>query len=241
MMGANRAKLLLLVGLLVAWGALVGIRYLFVGPEPPAVPAAGAASTRRLPAQGGGLPRLKTELLDAPRPAVPTQVQDIFGSVLPPPAKAAQVLAPPIPASAPPPPPPPDPFAEEAKRLKYLGYVEQGGKIRALIQQAQDVQIFEVGEVFASRFKVKSVDDEQVILTSPDGTKEVRLMLIADAARPALPGMPGMPIQRPQPSQVMPQEQPGAAGGLGLRRPSFPPQQPVSPQGGPPPAPGGSR
>ena len=228
-MGSNRTKILLLVGLLVAWGAIVGVRHL-VTPAPPPVPAAGTESSRRSAAPGSGLPRLKAELLNAPQPPVPTKVQDIFGSVQPPPTKAAQVLAPP----PPPPPPPPDPFAEEAKKMKYLGYLEQGGKVRALIQNAQDVQSFEIGEVFASRFKVKSADDDQVVLTSPDGTKEVRLMLVADAARPALPGVPGIPVQRPQPSQVMPQEQPGAAGGIGLRRPSFPPQHPVPPQVGPP-------
>ncbi len=230
-MGSDRTKLLLLVGLLFAWGAFAGLRYLAATPEPPAAPAVATGSSRKAAAPGGGLPRLKTEFLNVPRPPVPAQVQDIFGNVLPPPTKAAQVLAPPVPAPAPPPPPPPDPFAEEAKRLKYLGYVEQGGKVRAVIQQAQDIQILDVGEVFASRFKVKSADDEKVVLTSPDGTKEVRLMLIADAARPGLPGVPGIPVQQ-QPAQVMPPGQPGAEGGVGLRRPSFPPQQPVPPRAG---------
>jgi hypothetical protein len=241
-MGSNRVKLILLVGLLIAWGAVVGIRFLSVAPEPPAAPAAGTESTRRPAAQGGGLPRLKSELLNSPRPPVPNQVQDIFGSALPPPTKAAQFLAPPAPAPAPPP-PPPDPFAEEAKRLKYLGYVEQEGKVRALILQAKDIQILEIGEVFASRFRVKSADDEQVILASPDGTKEVRLMLNADAARPVLPGMPGIASPRQPSPQGGSPEPPAPVGGGGLRRPPPFPVPSVPPQGGalqPPAAAGGS-
>ncbi len=235
-MGSNRTKMLLLVGLLVAWGAIVGVRHL-MAPVPPPLPPASTESSRKPAAHGSGLPRLKVELLDAPRPPLPAQVQNIFGNVQPPPTKAAQVLAPPVPAA--PPPPPPDPFMEEAKRLKYLGYVEQDGKVHALIQQAQDIQLLEVGEVLASRFKVKSANDEQVVLTSPDGTKEVRLTLIADAARPGLPATPGIPFQRPQPSQFpqppgQPGQPPGAAGSIGQRRPSFPIQHPLPPQQTPP-------
>lgn len=214
-------KRLLLLGLVGVWGAIFGLRALFSPPAPhPAPPPAAAAAARRPAPAGGALPRLKLELLDAPQPPVPSQIQNIFGHPQPPPpppTPAAQAAAAAAAAAAQAAPPPPDPFQEEAKRLKYLGYIEQGQKTSALILQGQDVQMIPVGELFANRFKVKTVEDDALVLTSPDGTKEARLLLAPDAPRPgAPPGLPGRAGFTPPP---------GAAGG----RPA-----PAGPGGAPP-------
>lgn len=195
MMGSTRTKTVLLVALLVAWGAILGVRH-FTTPPPPPVRTSGTESVRTPVAQGGGLPRLKAELLNVPRPPVPTQVQNIFGNVQPPPlTEVARAPVSPVPA----PPPPPDPFLEEAKRLRYLGYIEYEAKRKALILQGQDIHMLEAGEAFGGLFRVKSVTDEYVLLVSPDGSKETRLESKQESAPsgPAPMPAPGMP--RPAP------------------------------------------
>jgi hypothetical protein len=128
---------------------------------------------------------LKTDLLELPRPAYPPEVQNIFGTPPPPPQ--------PPQAAVTPAPPPPDPFQEEARRLRYVGFLEAGSSKLAFIVQGQEVHTVGAGATFSARFRVEAVTEDAVLLTSLDGEKQIRLPLAADAgSRPQMaPGVPG--------------------------------------------------
>lgn len=233
MIGTNRGKTLLLLGLLVAWGAIVGVQQLTTAPPPPPAPTAGTGSARRAIAQGVGLPRLKTELLRSPRPPVPTQVQNIFGKVEPPPPPKDATKASVAPAP-PPPPPPPDPFLEAAKRLRYLGFVEHEAKRKALILQGQDIQMVEAGEAVGGQVRVKTVNEDYVLLASPDGSKEAKVELRPEPATstPALapprgPGLPSVELPAPLPAPGRPGSPAAPKGGRPGETPSRPPILPT--------------
>lgn len=198
MSGSGRTKILLLLGLLLVWGGILAVRH--QAAAPPAVTA--AVPTARQPiAQGGGLPRLKHDLLEAPRPPLPAQPQDIFGAqhVQPPPAPVASADSP-KPAAPAAPPAPPDPFLEEVKRLRYLGYIELESTRKALVLQEKELHMLEAGDTVGGRFRVKRIADDYVQLVSPDGSKDARLDLKQDSASPS-PGpprtpRPGFPVPR---------------------------------------------
>jgi hypothetical protein len=187
-MRSPKRNLYLLVALLVVWGLVFAFRSPRAT-EPRREVRAGTARPARAPAaQGGGLPRLKTELLDLPRPAYPPAVQNIFGTPPPPPL-------PPQAAVQAPAPPPPDPFQEEGKRLRYVGFLEAGKAKLAFIVQGQEVHTVEVGATFSAQFRVQAITEDAVLLSSPDGEKQIRLPLAPDAGSrpPARPGAPGRP------------------------------------------------
>src|SRR5574337_271306 len=119
-MDSQRRNLLILIALLGIWGLFLAFRPPWRPPARAEVRAAPVTPPRVPAAQGGGLPRLKKELLVLHRPAYPPEVRSFFGSP-PPPPRPAQVAVTPPPAPAP---PPPDPFQEEAKRLRYVGYLQ---------------------------------------------------------------------------------------------------------------------
>jgi hypothetical protein len=181
-----KGKLLLLLLLLVAWGAIFTLRR---PAEPPAAPAGeprGVRPARTAAAQPDGLPRLKTELLKIARPPYPPEAQSIFGSPPPPPAppppvqtaaevaRAAAVAA----AQAV---PPPDPFQEEARQLRYVGFMRRGGTALAFIVQGQEVHTIPVDGSLGSRFRVREIKEDAVLLASPSGDKLVRLPLNVEA------------------------------------------------------------
>jgi hypothetical protein len=186
-MDVQKQRLLILIALLGAWGLIFAFR----SPGGPAsrreVRAAAERPTRTPAAQGGGLPRLKTDLLELPRPAYPPEVQNVFGTP-PPPPRPPQAAVTSAPA-----PPPPDPFQEEARRLRYVGFLEAGNGKLAFITHGQEVHTVGVGATFSARFRVQTVTEDAVLLTSLDGDKQVLLPLAADAgSRPQVaPGVPG--------------------------------------------------
>lgn len=175
-MDPQKRNLIILVGLLVGWGLIFAFRSPWGSPAKPQPRGNAGATARRPAAQGGGLPRLRKELLDPPRPGYPTEVQNLFGSPPPPPPPAQAAVT-----ASPPPPPPPDPFQEEAKRLRYVGYVQAGEKGMAFIVQGRDVYTVEVGSTFLGRFRVQAVTDDAVLLSSVTGDKEARLPLVPEA------------------------------------------------------------
>jgi hypothetical protein len=181
-------NLYLLLALVGIWGLVFAFRSPW-GTEPRREVRAGAERPARASAaQGGGLPRLKTGLLDLPRPAYPPAVQNIFGTP-PPPPRPSQAAVPP-PAA-----PPPDPFQEEGKRLRYVGFLDAGKVKLAFIVQGQEVHTVEVGATFSARFRVQAIAEDAVLLSSLDGEKQIRLPLAPDAGSrpPAGPAAPGRP------------------------------------------------
>jgi hypothetical protein len=178
-MDSRRRNLIILIALVGAWGLILASRSPWGSPARTEVRATPATSPRQPAAQGGGLPRLKRELLHLPPPAYPPEVQDIFGTPPPPPRPAeATVTPPPAPAV----PPPPDPFQEEAKRLRYVGYLEAGQKLMAFITQGPEVYTVEVGATISERFRVQAITEEAVLLSSLTGDKQARLPLAPEAA-----------------------------------------------------------
>jgi hypothetical protein len=180
-MDSQKRKFLILIALLGAWGLVYALRSPWGTPARPEVRGSAPASGRTPAAQGGGVPRLKTELLRQPVPAYAPETHNIFGTP-PPPPRPSQAAA----AAAPPPLPPPDPFQEEAKRLRYVGFLQQGDRAMAFIVQGPVVHTVELGATLLGRFKVQAVMEDALLLSSPSGDKQVRLPLAVEVG--AAPG-----------------------------------------------------
>jgi hypothetical protein len=176
-MESQKRKILIVVALFGAWGLILAVRYPWGTQTQPAARGPVAASPRSPAAQGSGVPRLKTELLRLPVPAYPPEAQNIFGTPPPPPPPSRQAGLPP----APPPAPPPDPFQEDARRLRYVGFLQSGDKATAFIVQGTDVHTVDVGATFLGRFRVQAVTEDAVVLASIAGDKQVRLPLAVEA------------------------------------------------------------
>jgi hypothetical protein len=177
---SQKRNLLILIALVGAWGLLLVFRS--PAKTPTAPPGSGRPGTaaRTPPAQGGGLTRLKTELLNLPQVAYTPEVQNIFGSPPPPPPPRPPEALP----AAPPAPPPPDPFQEEAKRLRYVGFLQAGKTALAFIVSGAEVHTLEVGATLGGRFRVEAITEDAVVLTSFAGDKQVRLPLAAETGPP---------------------------------------------------------
>ncbi|MFI5340467.1 MAG: hypothetical protein ACHQ7N_11590 [Candidatus Methylomirabilales bacterium] len=178
-MGWRRRNLIILIALMGAWGLIFAFRAPW-GSSTKSQPRASVGTAPRTPpAQGGGLPRLKKELLALPHSAYPPEAQNFFGTPAPPPPSAQQIAAA---AAAAAPPPPPDPFQEEAKRLRFVGFVEDGNKAMAFIIRGSEIFTVAVGSTFLERFRVQALTEDAVLLSSVSGDNQVRLPLAADAA-----------------------------------------------------------
>jgi hypothetical protein len=189
-------KLTILVILVAVWAGIFFLRQ--PGEPPPRTGTPQAESrTPRAAARGGAAPKLRTDLLNVARAPYPADVQNIFSAPLPPPAPPAQTAGPGILAVAPAP-PPPDPFQEEAKQLRYVGFLRSGSSNTAFIIRGQEVHTVPVGAMLGERFRVAEVQDDGVVLTSPTGDKKVRLSLAADSVGiPQAPGAPDGMAPRP--------------------------------------------
>lgn len=212
-MRSTRGKIILLAVLAVVWVVILVTRH---SSEPPVQARAQAANppTRTPAAPGGEAPRLKLELLNVPRAPYPAEEQSIFGTPPPPPpppvlpAESAQSAAPAA--------PPPDPFQEEAKQLRFVGFLRDGGTATAFLVQGQQVHTVAVGGLVGGRFRVAEIGEDFVVLASPAGDKEVRLPLAGDAGSIARTQVPGVPPSAALPPGVP--VPPGAAGPPGIRR-----------------------
>jgi len=195
-MRSTGTKLIILVVLLAVWAGIVFLRQ---PGEPPARTGAPQAESRapRTAARGGAMPKLRTDLLNVARAPYPADVQNIFSAPPPPPPPPVQTAGPGMQAAAPAA-PPPDPFQEEAKQLRYVGFLRAGSSNTAFIIRGQEVHTVPVGAMLGERFRVAEVQDDGVVLTSPTGDKQVRLSLAADSAGiPRTPGAPDGMAPRP--------------------------------------------
>ena len=188
-MRSTRTKVLILVGLLAVWAFIVFLRR---PTEPPARSGPAQVGPRAARAAGAasGVPRLKADLIKMPRAPYPSEVQNIFSSP-PPPAPPPQAAPPAAGPATPPPAPPPDPFQEEAKQLRYIGFLQAGNAATAFLVRGQEVHTVPVGGLVGGRFRVMEVRDDSVLLASPAGDKEIRLSLASETgAAPRAPGAP---------------------------------------------------
>jgi hypothetical protein len=177
---ARWGKVVVLLALLGVWAGLAVARW--PSRESPVLQAAtlGPAVAGRDPAVAQGkLPRLRLDLADLPRRPYPDEFQNIFSAPPPPPPPSPAVVAapPPVPVQPRPAPPPPDPFAEGAKQLRFLGFLDTGGVRTAMITQGTKLFLVATGELLATRFRVLSVEDDGVLLGSPEGDKQARVPL----------------------------------------------------------------
>jgi hypothetical protein len=177
-MDPRRRNLIILLTLFGIWGLIFAFRSPWGGPVKSQPRTSAGTAPRTPPAQGGGLPRLKKELLALPHPAYPPEAQNFFGTPPPPPSAQQTAAA----AAAAAPPPPPDPFQEEAKQLRFVGFVEDGDKAMAFIIRGPEIFTVEVGSTFLERFRVQAVTEDAVLLSSISGDKQVRLPLVGEAA-----------------------------------------------------------
>lgn len=212
-MTTERKKWIILGCLVVLWIALILTQRSRMGSTGPnhvsSVPRRGTAARRPGSAtavqkqgkQRVELPRLQLNKLERVRPPFAPEARNIFASIEP---SSALPLTPPSKppvATTPPLPPPPDPFVEESKKVRFLGYAEADGKPMAFVSYESDVLVVPETGVFGRLLQVKKVDEDVLILSSTDGTKQVQITLGQESN--ALPNVglgprPGMtpPISR---------------------------------------------
>ncbi len=183
-MTRDRKKWIVLACLVILWVALILVRRSQVRISRP---TRVSSVSRGTPARRGGpasrlqkqarerskIPRLKLSLAERVRPPFEPEARNIFAliessSALP--AKPQVVTTPSIP-------PPPDPFVEEAKKVRFLGYAEADGKAMAFVVYQDEALVVPEAGSFGRLFQVKKVKEDVLILSSTDGTKEVQVKL----------------------------------------------------------------
>ncbi len=189
----RQTQLIILVGGLLVWGAVLYWRVTAPGPAPPVRPQSeaptkgsrGAPPSKKGAARSGGeIPALRLDLLGRPRPPLTGEAKNLFAPVLPPPPPP-----PPAKASAPAA-PPPDPFLEEAKKLKIVAVMQEDGQRTAFIEDGNEVHNVKKNDVIRSRFLIKDLTDDAVLVSMPNGEKEVRLSLASPAGPAGGPARP---------------------------------------------------
>jgi hypothetical protein len=166
----DRKKLIILISLVILWIGIVVMQRSHVAPVPQQSSAQRGrhvTPARRQAKQRSEVPDLKLSRIERVRPPFEPEVRNIFASIKPVPSGPR----PPTPQAALTP-PPPDPFLEEAKTIRFLGYAEAEGKAMAFIAYGSEALV-----VTEQKFRVKQVEEDGLILSSLDGTKEVRLGL----------------------------------------------------------------
>ena len=189
-MPTDKRKLIVLSCLVVFWIALIFVQRHRGETDRPtqgtaALPATSTqregppAAPRRQTKERMEMPRLKLARIERVRPPYEPESRNIFGSIEPsPPAPSA--------LSAPSAPPPPDPFLEEAKRLRFLGFATAEGKMMAFVTYGGELLVVPETEVIGSQLRVKEVKEDGILVTSLDGKKEIRLGLTGpDVAPPS--------------------------------------------------------
>lgn len=185
----ERKKWIVLGCLVVFWMALIVVQRFQMGSTGPtqvsSVPRRGTVarrpgSTTGVQKQGKQrveLPRLQLNKLERVRPPFEPEARNIFASIEP---SSAFPLTPPSNppvATTPPLPPPPDPLVEESKKVRFLGYAEADGKALAFVSYESEVLVVPETGVLGRLLQVKKVEEDVLILSSIDGTREVRLQL----------------------------------------------------------------
>ncbi len=184
----RRTQVIALIAGLLVWAGAFSWRATQPSSVPPAArtveahgraeasPEKWSGSARKGPAKTAALPALRLDLLEHPLPLLRAEVTDLFASALPPPAPPP----PPIPPKAAAP-PAPDPFLEEARKLRVVAILQEDGQTVAFIADGNDVHTIKQGDVIRSRFRIKNLNDDTVVVSQPDGQKEVRLELTRSA------------------------------------------------------------
>lgn len=122
------------------------------------------------------IPRLKLDRIERVRPPFDAGVRNIFASIdhssfpSSPPAEPQATPSRPLPRA-------PDPFVEEAKKVRFIGYAKADGEAMAFIAYGGEILVVPEKEVFGGQFQVEEVKNDAILVTSLDGTKKVLLGL----------------------------------------------------------------
>lgn len=176
-MKATPRKWALLAFLILVWAGLLLARW---GQSAPPTRPADRPAPARTEAQAAKArvenSRLRTDLLRAPRPALPSTLKNLFAAVVEPPPTPKPVAAAPLPA-----PPPLDPFLEGLKRVKFLGFSREGGQVVAFLSRDGEFLMAREKELFLNQYLVARITEDTIILATPDGSREARLTLSPDS------------------------------------------------------------
>ena len=197
-MPTHKRKLIVLLCLVVFWIALIFVQRHRAQADRPTQGAAvlpatstqregSLAAPRRQTKGRMEMPRLKLARIERVRPPYEPESRNIFASIEPSPPLPSALAAP----SALSAPPPPDPFLEEAKRLRFLGFATAEGKMMAFVTYGGELLVVPETEVIGSQLRVKEVKEDGILVTSLDGKKEIRLGLTGPEVPP-----PSTTIQR---------------------------------------------
>ena len=182
----RRTQAIILVGGLGVWGGAVYWRATEPGPAP--APPGGETKSdpgkkgRATPERKGltkaeALLELRLDLLERPLPPLGEEAKNLFAPVLlppPPPPPRPQAAAP----------PPPDPFLEEARRLRVVAVMQEDGQPVAFIADGNEVHSVKKNDLIRARILIKELTADAVVVSMPNGEKEVRLTLTPSGGGP---------------------------------------------------------
>jgi len=191
-MATNRKKTMMLIALVIFWIGLIAVQRYRARVEPPVQRASvrhdrvaqrgeRAPALRNRAKDRTETPRLKLARVERVRPPYEPEARNIFASIGPSPA------FPSAPSALPAPPQLPDLFAEEAKSLRLLGYAHAEGKPMAFVAVGTEVVVVAERDVFGEKFRLKTVTEDGVVITSLDGSREITLGLGAAPPGPEPP------------------------------------------------------
>ena len=177
----HKRKLIVLFCLVAFWIALILVQRHRAQADRPIQGAAALPATttqregpmaapRRQMKERTEMPRLKLARIERIRPPYEPEVRNIFASI-----EASSPF--PSALAAPSAPPPPDPFLEEAKRLRFLGFATAEGKVMAFVAYGGELLVVPEREVIGSKLRIKEVKEDGILVTSLDGKNEIRLGL----------------------------------------------------------------
>jgi hypothetical protein len=151
----------ILILLLVIWaGLLAYYSGIFEGTTvKPGVKRAGPGTTAQV--QLEGLPELRLDLLDRPKPDYKGIKKNIFRPLKvyipkPPPKPVEKPPTEPPPVVAP---PPPSPLRVFTSRVKFVGFLEKGKDKTVFLNRGEEVFIVKRGDIIDNRFRVSEVTD----------------------------------------------------------------------------------
>ncbi len=177
-MKATPRQWAVLAFLILLWAGLLLARWGRSAPPAPSPDGPPRARTEaRVAKAPAGLPRLRTDLLRAPRASLPETPKNLFAAVVEPPPPPPQAA----PAAPPSPPPPPDPFLEGLKGLKFLGFAREEGRALAFLSRGGEFLTVQEKELFLNQYVVARITEDSIILATPDGSREARLTLSPDS------------------------------------------------------------
>jgi hypothetical protein len=138
------------------------------------------AAPHRQTKERGEMPRLKLARIERVRPPYEPEARNIFASIEPSPHLLSALAAPSALAT----PPPPDPFLEEARQLRFLGFATAEGKMMAFVAYGGELLVVPETEVIGNKLRIKQVKEDAILVTSIDGKREIRLGLTAPEVAP---------------------------------------------------------